>query len=420
MRTKLIQRTVSALQPNLRAYDARDTAIAGFLVRVQPPSRKSPQGHKTWFFQYRTPQGKQTRTKLGNFPGLSAEAARAMALLHATEAGKGVDLVQRKREQRQEGVRARQRTLRAFLDSRYERWSKAHHKSSAHHISRLRSDFADWLDRPMQELNCFAVEGLRQRWKKAGMQPRSINRDIQRLQSVLAKAVEWGVLEKHPLLGLKAYKTDKAGRVRFLSADEETALRAALLIREDQLRAARIRFNTWRIARGFRPLPERPTDLVDHLKPMVVVALNTGLRRGELFSLRWVDVNLDAKVLTVAAAGSKSGQTRRVPLNVEALAVLTAWREPRKGKVGLVFPGARGARLSNINRSWRAAVKLARLNDFNFHDLRHTFASNLVQAGVDLNTVRELLGHSEIAMTLRYSHLAPDNLRLAVEKVAKA
>jgi integrase len=417
VRAKLIQRTVSALQPNIRAYDARDTAIAGFLIRVQPPSRKSPQGHKTWFFQYRTPQGKQTRTKLGNFPGLSAEAARAMALVQATEAGKGVDLVQRKREQREEGVRARQRTLRAFLNSRYERWSKAHHKSSAHHISRLRSDFADWLDRPMRELNTFAVEGLRQRWKKAGMQPRSINRDIQRLQSVLSRAVEWGVLEKHPLAGLKAYKTDKTGRVRFLSADEELALRTALSTREDQLRAARIRFNTWRAARGFKPLPERATDLVDHLRPMVIVALNTGLRRGELFSLRWIDVNLDSKVLTVTAAGAKSGQTRRVPLNVEAMVVLTAWRQRRKGKVGLIFPGAGGARLTNVNRSWRGVVKLAKLIDFNFHDLRHSFASKLVQAGVDLNTVRELLGHSEIAMTLRYSHLSPDNLRSAVERI---
>jgi integrase len=420
MRLKLTSRAVESLKPSVKAYDARDTEIKGFLVRVQPPSEKSPLGRKAWFYQYRTPAGKQTRSKLGDHPGLSADGARSIALVQATEVGKGIDLVARKRALREEGARARHRTLEAFLDARYEPWSKSHHKSATMQMARLRSDFVDWLDRPMHELNLFAVEGLRQRWKKAGMQPRSINRDLQRLQSVLSRAVEWGVLDKHPLAGFKQLKTDKSGRVRFLATGEESALRVALVAREERLRAARLRFNTWRVARGLQPLPERTGELLDHLKPMVLVALNTGLRRGELFSLRWADVNLGGKMLTVVAASAKSGHTRRVPLNTEALAVLTAWRDRHRDSVGLVFAGAGGERLNNINRSWRGVVKGAKLTDFKFHDLRHTFASKLVQAGVDLNTVRELLGHSEIAMTLRYSHLAPDNLRLAVEKVAQA
>ena len=117
------------------------------------------------------------------------------------------------------------------------------------------------------------------------MRPRSINRDIQRLQSVLSRAVEWGVLDRHPFKGLKPMKTDKVGRVRFLSADEEKALRAALETREDNLRTARARFNSWRVARGKKPLPERAGSNIDHLRPLVLVALNTGLRRGELLGL---------------------------------------------------------------------------------------------------------------------------------------
>src|SRR5262249_54533770 len=153
------------LQPSQAPYDVRDTAIAGFLLRVQPRSQKSPDGRRAWFYQYRTRQGKQTRIKLGDFPGLSAEAARTMALEHATDAGKGVDLVARKRAERAEGERAKHRTLGTFLEHRYEPWAKAHLKSAAFQIARLRSDFATWLDRPMHDLNLFAIEGVRQRWR---------------------------------------------------------------------------------------------------------------------------------------------------------------------------------------------------------------------------------------------------------------
>ena len=277
-----------------------------------------------------------------------------------------------------------------------------------------------WLERPMGELNAFAMEGMRQRWKKAGMKPRSINRDVQRLQSVLSRAVEWGILDRHPLAGLKPLKADKTGRVRFLTSEEETALRKALETREEGLRQARIRFNTWRLARGKNPLPEREGDYLDHLRPLVTVALNTGLRRGELLGLTWDAVNLPGKMLTVTAATAKSGHTRRVPLNAEALQVLTVWHE-RQGKPkadAVVFPGHDGERMKRIDTSWASLAKAAKLKNFRLHDCRHHFASRLVQAGVDLYTVKELLGHSEIGMTERYSHLAPDNLRLAVEKLA--
>jgi integrase len=420
MRAKLNRRTVAALRPAEAPYDVRDTAISGFLMRIQPRSHRSPEGRKAWFYQYRTAQGRQTRIKLGDFPGLSPEGARSIALERATEAGKGIDLVARKRQERAEGVRTRQSTLKAFLEARYEPWAKTHLRSADFQLARLRSDFRSWLERPMHELNTFAVEGMRQRWKKGGMQPRSINRDVQRLQSVLSRAVEWGILGNHPLAGLKPLKADKTGRVRFLTADEEGALRKALENRENGLRQARIRFNAWRVARGKRLLPEREGDYLDHLRPLVIVALNTGLRRGELLGLTWGSVNFSGKLLTVTAATAKSGHTRRVPLNREALEVLMAWHA-RQGKPksdALVFPGHGGEHMKRIDTSWESLMKAAKLKNFRLHDCRHHFASKLVQAGVDLYTVKELLGHSEIAMTERYSHLKPENLRAAVERLA--
>ena len=151
-----------------------------------------------------------------------------------------------------------------------------------------------------------------------------------------------------------------------------------------------------------------------------MVALNTGLRRGRTARAHLGQCELLGEALTVTAATAKSGHTRRVPLNVEALSTLTAWYE-RQGKPqaeALVFPGHDGERMTRIDTAWGTLMKTAGLKNFRLHDCRHHFASRLVQAGVDLYTVKELLGHSEIAMTEKYSHLAPDNLRLAVEKVA--
>jgi integrase len=331
-----------------------------------------------------------------------------------------VDVQARRQAERAQVQRDRVSTLKAFLDGRYEPWAKGHLKSADFQLARIRSDFKDHLDKPLQDFNPFMLEGIRQKWKKGGMQPRSINRDIQRLQSVLSRALEWGVVNKHPLEGLRPLKADKTGRVRFLTTEEEASLRAALTTREERLRQARIRHNTWRLARGRKPFPERQGDLLDHLKPLVLVALNTGLRRGELLGLTWAAVNLSAKLLTVTATTAKSGHTRRVPLNAEALKVLTAWYE-RQGKPdsdALVFPGPDGERMKRIDTSWETLVKIAGLKNFRLHDCRHHFASRLVQAGVDLYTVKELLGHSEIAMTEKYSHLAPGNLQSAVEKVS--
>src|SRR5581483_7785004 len=128
------------------------------------------------------------------------------------------------------------------------------------------------------------------------------------------------------------------------------------------------------------------------------------------------------KNVTVVAETAKSGHTRDVPLNAEALDVLKAWhhRNSKPAPDSLVFPGHDGKRMKRIDTSWAFLMKLSGVTNFRLHDCRHHFASRLVQAGVDLNTVRELLGHSDIKMVLRYAHLAPGNLRLAVDKLVAA
>ncbi len=188
------------------------------------------------------------------------------------------------------------------------------------------------------------------------------------------------------------------------------------------MREARDRFNAWRTARGRHALPRRAEEFVDYLRPVVLVALNTGLRRGEILQLEWKDVDLDGKWITVSGAIAKNGQTRRVPLNAEAVAILQAWRQfrSRRASAARVFPGSDGEGLQRIDKAWRSLIEIAGIEKFRFHDLRHYFASRLVQSGIDLNTLRELMGHADITMVLRYAHMSPDRLAMAVERVARA
>lgn len=134
----------------------------------------------------------------------------------------------------------------------------------------------------------------------------------------------------------------------------------------------------------------------------------SGLRRGELFKLRWRNVDLDRAQIKVLA--SKANKTRTVALPPSAVRLLRNWRDTNKivDLQGHVFlnPETRKA-LVDIKRSWRTLCKRAKVLDFRFHDCRHDYASNLVMRGVDLYVVRDLLGHSSIALTERYAHLHP-------------
>jgi integrase len=129
--------------------------------------------------------------------------------------------------------------------------------------------------------------------------------------------------------------------------------------------------------------------------------MNTGLRRGEVVKLRWGSVDFNRRLLTVEGRNAKNRQTRHVPLNDEAVCVLRNWREQAVG----------------FQTAWETVLKRARISNLRWHDLRHHFASRLVQNGVPLNTVRDLLGHGSVGMSLRYAHLAPDQRRETVAKL---
>ena len=250
--------------------------------------------------------------------------------------------------------------------------------------------------------------------------PVTVNQDIRALRAALSRATEWGLLAANPLGKIKAAPVDDNGVIRYLSPDEEQRLRKTLQARDDARRVRRVSANAWRRDRGHEPWPEYGT-YTDYVSPLVLVALNTGLRRGELLQLQWRDVDLVRRIVTVRGEGAKTGHTRHVPLNSEVASVFNTWKSTEVEPGWFVFSGSTAITpLTEARKAWRGVLKAARISSFRFHDLRHTFASKLVMAGVDLNTVRELLGHRKISMTLRYAHLAPEHKADAVERLVGA
>jgi integrase len=149
---------------------------------------------------------------------------------------------------------------------------------------------------------------------------------------------------------------------------------------------------------------------------MVILSLHTGLRRGELFSLTWGAIDHQVGTLTVRADTSKSSRKRVIPMNAKA-SVYVRHLFRHRSSDGLIFANSRGKRFSDVKRSWGRILDEAEIRGFRWHDLRHSFASKLAMAGVDLVVVRDLLGHADFRMTLRYAHLAPSHMAAAVERL---
>lgn len=407
-KAKLTAKLVNSLEGKEKGYRVWDTEIQGYFVFVFPT------GTKSYRLRYSV-DGRRLEYVLGKHGKLTPDTARDIARQKAPEAARGVDLQQVKKKAKEKAAASKYQTLTGFIDNKYKPWVLAERKYGQGNLDILKRYFSHLYSRPLDKITPWDVQKWRTDKLKSGLKPATLNRATSTLKALLSKAVEWGVINANPLASLKPLKLDNKGKIRYLSEAEEKRLRAALEAREAEHRVERKRYNQWREVRGYEPYPSfDDVTYTDFLKPLVILDINTGMRRGELFSLTWENVDLKRRTLTIEGEEAKSGKTRHIPLNDEAFAVLVAWRNQTDSK-GLVFPSPKtGERLDNIKRSWGTLVKDAKLENFRFHDLRHSFASKLVMAGVDLNTVRELLGHGSIEMTLRYAHLAPEHKAAAV------
>lgn len=232
---------------------------------------------------------------------------------------------------------------------------------------------------------------------KKGNKPATVNRLLATLKHMFTKAVEWEMVEEATLkrIGKAKFLEENNRRLRYLSKEECQELIKACDA---------------------------------HLRPIVIAGLNTGMRKSEILNLVWDRVDLRNGFILLDQ--TKNGERREIPINSTLRETLTELfqgtkERPRRIDVPYVFydpangkgeqPETEIFPYKDVKRSFHSACKRAKIRDFRFHDLRHTFASHLVMAGVDLTTVKELLGHKQLTMTLRYAHLAPSHKVKAVD-----
>jgi len=255
-------------------------------------------------------------------------------------------------------------------------------------VERLGGDDVLLTSLTMQRIGDFKEQLIRQ-----PLQPASVNKYLASIKAILRKAhSEWGVLQAVPAISLLTLNND---RIRWIDKHEE--LRLLAVCKRNK-----------------------------HLHDLVIFLLDTGARLSEATGLEWKDVELDHQPRPfVRFMQTKSGKPRTVPLTARATGLLKdlyILRPAGEPHVFLQrFPGhswrgtkPRAKPFYNPHGSWDNAVERSGLGDLHLHDLRHTYASRLVQKGVPLLNVSNLLGHSSLKMTMRYAHLAPSNLDDAV------
>jgi integrase len=262
----------------------------------------------------------------------------------------------------------------------YLEWSKTSKKESTCYGDLIMMGHLDneFEEKMIQEITLWDVE----KWKakrKEKVQSATVNRELALVKSLFSKAVEWGKIKESPAKKVKFLKLKGSDRrVKFLMADEVQKL---------------------------------ISNCSNKIRPVVIIALNTGMRRSELLDLKWDQVNFEQGILTLL--DTKNNDRRDIPMNETVKNTLRAME--RRGPY--IFDGITP---QIIKYGFSDARIKAGRPDLRFHDLRHCFASGLVMEGIDLNTTRELLGHRDLKMTLRYAHLAPSYKTKAVNILNKS
>lgn len=330
--------------------------------KVRGVFEKDP-GSGVWWIQYFDSQHHRRREMVG-----SRSAAIKLAEKRRTQAREGIKMP--------ENLRAKPASF-SELTERALAYSKANKRSYSHDEQRMKHLMEEFGNRLAEDIS----RGDIQKWLDSKAEDWALatrNRHLALLKLTYRLAEEDGAIKTNPARLVRQSKEDN-GRVRYLSDAEEVTLRAVI-----------------------------QKSYAAHL-PEFEVALMTGMRQGEQFSREWTDVDVDAG--TIRLSQTKNGKCRFVHLNTRALATLNMLHDSGLG-AGRVFP--------NLKPRWFTdAVKDAKLGDFTWHDLRHTFASRLVMAGVDIRTVQELMGHKSITMTMRYAHLSPEHRAAALEKLCE-
>ncbi len=302
-------------------------------------------------------KGKRIRRAVGT------DRKLALAVLKKTE----VQLIENKHLDIKKNEKVRFSDFSKYFLDTYSKINKRSWKRDQISIVRLNRFFGSKF---LYEITNKDIEEYKKKRLETGIQTSTLNRELACLRTILYKAVEWGNLSINPPK-IKLFKENNL-RIRYLTQAEERKL--------------------------LEITPEP-------LKGIILMAINTGMRRNEILNLKWSDVDLSAGIIIVK--DSKSKEKREIPINeVVRKVILNHFGNGAEyiftNKYNQNYSG------SYITHWFNKLLKKAGIKDFHFHDLRHTFASRLAMKTGHLQAIKELLGHKDYRMTLRYSHLTPE------------
>ncbi len=242
----------------------------------------------------------------------------------------------------------------------------------------------------ISHINMGMIEEYKIWRKKQGVTDNTINKELRFLSTLINKAVEFEWIKEHKLFRKAILiKGVKSERIRYLTTEEEERLISAIKSLKNYL-----------------------------LLDIVLFALNTGMRLNEILGLKWENVKYKEKLIVLFPEQTKNKKIHIIPINQKAFEIIEKRFETKDRRCPYVFH-RNGEKVKSIKEGFTNALKKANIKNFTFHDLRHTFASRLVQKGIDLYVVKELLNHSSITVTQRYAHLKLENMKKAVEILEK-
>ena len=219
----------------------------------------------------------------------------------------------------------------------------------------------------------------------------TVNREMTYLQHVFSKAMEWDMIEENPFKkGQRLQVKENNKRLRFLSEKEIDKLLAECPKPTKKQKTIK----GLQVIQGLE---------ASYLKDFIIIALNTGMRKGEILSLKFEQIKDGFIYLT----DTKTDE-RQIPVTNDLEECFEDIKNRKQVKTGYIFSDKKGGHIQDIKTSFKSALKRAEITDFRPHDLRHTFASHYIMRGGSLKALKEILGHEDIKMTMRYAHLSKE------------
>jgi excisionase family DNA binding protein len=333
--------------------------------------RKTKSGNVRWYIDYKDSTGKRKQELVSH--ALTEEEAvvalqRKVALVFSREQG-----IERKKERV---------TFVELADIYLEDYAKVNKavkswKTDGYYLKGMKEFFGTI---SVGDISPHDVERYKAHRLKQGVRTSTINRCLAILRKMFNLAVEWGYLQNNPIKRVKFYSERDNLQERILLPEEEKRL--------------------------FEVSP-------DGLRPVLTIALNSGMRLGEILNLKWEQIDLDSK--TIRVENTKSKRNRTIEINSTLRAELQKLKDHGNCSPYLFANPKTGKPLTTVKRAFKTACKKAGISGLRFHDMRHTFATRLIAKGTDIITVKELLGHSSVTITERYTHSFREQKKKAVE-----